>query len=188
MANAAGMLVSTVDDLWAFVSMLLSGGRHEGEQLLSPDSVADMTHDHLTEGQRASASLFLGDHGWGYGMATPGPLRGEPPIPWGFGWNGGTGTAWSSDPVRRPHRHPAHDSGDDLARATAPLRGVLGRRLRRPGGLSRTHPPPATLSALGQGDEPMYKIVGGRTDGSPTADKAVQGRGHIARSGAPIAS
>jgi len=100
MANAAGMLVSTIDDLWAFVSMLLSGGRHEGEQLLSLASVADMTRDHLTAAQRASATLFLGDHGWGYGMAAPGPLRGEPPIPWGFGWNGGTGTAWSSDPAR----------------------------------------------------------------------------------------
>ena len=57
-----------------------------------------MTRDHLTAAQRASATLFLGAHGWGYGMAAPGPLAGEPPIPWGFGWNGGTGTAWSSDP------------------------------------------------------------------------------------------
>ena len=30
MANAAGMLVSTLEDLWAFVSLLLAGGRHEG--------------------------------------------------------------------------------------------------------------------------------------------------------------
>ena len=43
MATAAGMLVSTIDDLWTFVSMLLSEGRHDGEQLLSPASVADMT-------------------------------------------------------------------------------------------------------------------------------------------------
>jgi len=100
MANAAGMLVSTIDDLWAFVSLLLSRGRPEGEQLLSAGSVADMTRDHLTAAQRASAALFLGPLGWGYGMAAPGPLRGAPPVPWGFGWNGGTGTAWSSDPVR----------------------------------------------------------------------------------------
>ena len=58
MANAAGMLVSTIDDLWAFVSMLLSEGRHEGEQLLSPASVADMTRDHLTAAQRASATAL----------------------------------------------------------------------------------------------------------------------------------
>ena len=100
MANAAGMLVSTIDDLWAFVSLLLAGGRHEGEQLLSAGSVADMTRDHLTAAQRASTTLFLGPLGWGYCMAAPGPVRGAPPVPWGFGWNGGTGTVWSSDPVR----------------------------------------------------------------------------------------
>jgi CubicO group peptidase (beta-lactamase class C family) len=100
MANA-GMLVSTIDDLWGFVSMLLAGGRHEGQQLLSPGAVAAMTRDHLTAAQRASASIFLGEHGgWGYCMAAPGPVTGEPPAPWGFGWNGGTGTVWSSDPVR----------------------------------------------------------------------------------------
>ena len=53
MANEAGMLVSTIDDLWAFVSMLLAGGRHEGQQLLSPGAVAAMTRDHLTAAQRA---------------------------------------------------------------------------------------------------------------------------------------
>lgn len=33
-------------------------------------------------------------------MAAPGPVSGEPPLPWGFGWNGGTGTLWMTDPVR----------------------------------------------------------------------------------------
>ncbi len=101
MANAAGMLVSTLDDFWAFVSLLLAQGRHDGEQLLSRESVDAMTRNHLTDAQRASATLFLGEHGgWGYGMAAPGPVTGPPPVPWGFGWNGGTGTAWSTDPVR----------------------------------------------------------------------------------------
>jgi CubicO group peptidase (beta-lactamase class C family) len=107
MANAAGMLVSTLDDYWSFVSMLRAGGRHDGGQVLSPASVAAMTRNHLTDEQRAGATLFLGEHGgWGYGMATPGPIAGEPlaqghpAIPWGFGWNGGTGTLWWSDPAR----------------------------------------------------------------------------------------
>lgn len=101
MANAAGMLVSTIHDFWSFVSMLLAGGKHGGTQLLSADSVAAMTANHLTEEQRATARLFLGEHGgWGYCMAAPGPLSGAPPIPWGFGWDGGTGTTWRSDPVR----------------------------------------------------------------------------------------
>ena len=36
MANAAGMLVSTLDDFWAFVSMMVAQGRHDGQPLLSP--------------------------------------------------------------------------------------------------------------------------------------------------------
>jgi len=101
MANAAGMLVSTLDDFWAFVSMLLAGGVHDGRQVLSPEAVAMMTRDHLTAEQRAAAKLFLGGHGgWGYGMAAPGPIAGEPPVPWGIGWTGGTGTLGWSDTVR----------------------------------------------------------------------------------------
>ena len=58
-----------------------------------------MTRNHLTEAQRASAPLFLGEHGgWGYGMAAPGPTRAGPPEPSGYGWNGGTGTLWTTDP------------------------------------------------------------------------------------------
>lgn len=99
MANAAGMLVSTLDDYWAFVTMLLDRGRHDGQPLLSPASVEAMTRNHLTEAQRAAAPIFLGAHGgWGYGMAAPGPTRAGPPEPSGFGWNGGTGALWTTDP------------------------------------------------------------------------------------------
>jgi CubicO group peptidase (beta-lactamase class C family) len=103
MGNAAGMLVSTLDDYWAFVSMLLAGGRHGGQSFLAPGLVADMTRDHLTAAQRASAPPFLEPGmGWGYCMAAPAPAPGpdKRPVPYGFGWNGGTGTAWTSDPER----------------------------------------------------------------------------------------
>jgi CubicO group peptidase (beta-lactamase class C family) len=81
--------------------MLLAGGKHDGQQVLSPGAVTEMTRDHLTAAQRAGSMPFLsGSEGWGYCMAAPGPLDGDPPVPWGFGWNGGTGTVWSSDPVR----------------------------------------------------------------------------------------
>jgi CubicO group peptidase (beta-lactamase class C family) len=102
MGNLAGMLVSTLDDFWAFVSMLLAGGTtRDGATLLSAGSVAAMTTDHLTAAQRASAPMFFGEHGgWGYCMSAPGPMVGTPPVPWGFGWNGGTGTTWFSDPAR----------------------------------------------------------------------------------------
>jgi CubicO group peptidase (beta-lactamase class C family) len=95
MGNAAGMLVSTLDDFWAFVSLLRAGGVREGEQILSRASVTAMTTDHLTDDQRASAPVFLGPGvGWGYCMAAPGPLAPgeEPPVPWGYGWDGGSGT------------------------------------------------------------------------------------------------
>ena len=54
MANLAGMLVSTIDDLWAFVAMLGAGGWHRGRRLLSDASVAAMTRNHLTQEQRAA--------------------------------------------------------------------------------------------------------------------------------------
>ncbi len=103
MADAGGMLVSTLDDYWAFVSMLLANGSSNGNRVLSPAAVAAMTSDHLTASQRASGRPILGEHdGWGYGMAVPGPHpAGVPaPVPSGFGWNGGMGTTWRSDPVR----------------------------------------------------------------------------------------
>jgi CubicO group peptidase (beta-lactamase class C family) len=106
--NAGGWLVSTIDDFWAFVAMLLANGTVNGEQILSQRSIELMTTDHLTAEQRAPATLFLGDHdGWGFGMAvaaadhshTSGGGPGDT-IPGGFGWTGGTGTAWRSDRAR----------------------------------------------------------------------------------------
>ncbi len=138
MDNPAGMLVSTLDDVWAFVSMLLAGGRHGDVRVLAPESVRAMTSDHLTDGQRQAAALFLGaGGGWGYGMGAPGPLAGEhePPVPWGFGWDGGTGTTWRSDPAR-DHRHHVDAASHDIARTASALRRVLGRRIRRSGGLT----------------------------------------------------
>ena len=97
--NAAGWLVSTIDDFWAFVSMVLRDGAIGGERILSSQSIALMTTDRLTGEQRAAAELFVGAHSsWGLGMATPAagdPLR---DVPHGFGWTGGTGTVWYSDP------------------------------------------------------------------------------------------
>ncbi len=102
--DASGWLVSTVDDLWAFVSMLLAGGTApaagragRGERVLSPESVALMTTDRLTPAQREGTEPFLhpGD-GWGLGMVAP--VAGTTaPLPCGIGWDGGIGTTWRSD-------------------------------------------------------------------------------------------
>ena len=101
--NAAGWLVSTVDDVWAFAAMLLADGTVDGGRILTSRSVDLMTTDHLTPEQRASATLFLGDHsGWGFGMAVPaaGTGRGDRGDRGGFGWDGGTGTTWRTDRAR----------------------------------------------------------------------------------------
>jgi CubicO group peptidase (beta-lactamase class C family) len=91
-------LVSTIDDFWSFVSMLLAGGTLRGRRVLSPETVALMTADRLTPAQREASRLFLGDHGgWGLGMAVP-AAGSTAPLPSGIGWEGGTGTSWRSHP------------------------------------------------------------------------------------------
>ena len=201
MANASGMLVSTLPDLWAFVTMLEADGMHEGEQLLSSASVAAMTRDHLTAEQRESAELFLGAHGgWGYCMAAPGPVTAEPPVPCGYGWDGGTGTTWRTDPAGA-HRHPAHATGHDVARTPSALHGLLACGVRRHGALrwpvggprrpglgfaAHVFSSGGCRASAAPGAEKdkgahMYTVIAVGTDGSDTADKAVEAAAGLAR-------
>ncbi|MEU8238378.1 serine hydrolase domain-containing protein [Actinoplanes missouriensis] len=98
-SGAAG-LASTVDDYFAFSRLLLNGGVHRGRRLLSAASVRRLTTNHLTPRQIADAGEFpLSGHGWGYGMAvsvTPDDISG----PGRYGWDGGYGTTWFTDPER----------------------------------------------------------------------------------------
>jgi CubicO group peptidase (beta-lactamase class C family) len=95
-------LVSTVDDYFAFARMLLSGGLTGRRRLLSEASVALMTADHLSDYQREQGGPILGlGRGWGFGL---GVIHGanDMRLPQGsFGWNGGLGTSWQSDPHAR---------------------------------------------------------------------------------------
>ena len=96
--SASAWLLSTIDNFWTFVQMLLSGGVHDGTRILSERSVDLMTTDHLEPGQREFASPFLSDYqGWGYCMAAPATGASPDIIPRGFGWDGGAGTSWRSD-------------------------------------------------------------------------------------------
>ena len=102
LADGSGWLVSTIDDYWSFVSMVLAGGTGNDRRILSTGSVALMTSDHLTPAQREGNALFLGPHGsWGFGLAVPAAGSSDQPFPCGIGWDGGTGTTWRSDARRR---------------------------------------------------------------------------------------
>jgi CubicO group peptidase (beta-lactamase class C family) len=95
--DASGWLVSTIDDYWAFVSMLRAGGVGRGERILRPETVSLMTTDRLTPWQRDASAIFLGEHGgWGLGMTVPAAGAANEPLPCGIGWDGGTGTVWRS--------------------------------------------------------------------------------------------
>jgi CubicO group peptidase (beta-lactamase class C family) len=67
--SAGGGLVSTIDDYLAFGQMLLSRGKHGSERILSRPSVETMTRRDDVAGPVGS-----------------------------FGWDGGLGTSWRSDP------------------------------------------------------------------------------------------
>ena len=91
--SGAGGLVSTADDWLAFARMLLAEGSADGRRLLSPDSVRQMTTDHLTQPQREAGRLFLEGQGWGFGGSVDVEAIDPWNVPGRYGWVGGTGTA-----------------------------------------------------------------------------------------------
>jgi CubicO group peptidase (beta-lactamase class C family) len=97
--NGSAGLVSTADDFNAFAQMMLNGGRLGSERILSRPSVELMTTDQITPEQKLGSELFLGDiRGWGFGMSV---FTGRDNLftsPGRFGWDGGFGTSWYSDP------------------------------------------------------------------------------------------
>jgi CubicO group peptidase (beta-lactamase class C family) len=97
--DGAGGLVSTIADLEAFTAMLAA----DGGGLLSAKSVALMLRDRTTARDRAENPWFFGQHfGWGLTMAVPAagvdPRTVPAGLPRGYGWEGGSGTAWRTDP------------------------------------------------------------------------------------------
>ena len=101
-ADGSGWLVSTIDDYWSFVAMVLAGGTGNGHRIISEESVARLTSDQLIPGQRSGNEVFLGPHGsWGFGLAVPATGSSDVPFPCGTGWDGGTGTTWRSNTRRR---------------------------------------------------------------------------------------
>ena len=99
-SGAAG-LVSTVDDYLAFGQMMLDKGRHGNKRILSRPSVETMTTDQLTPEQKAVSGLvggFFEGHGWGFGVSVVTRRDDVASTVGKFGWDGGLGTSWYSDP------------------------------------------------------------------------------------------
>jgi len=100
-ASGAGGLVSTAVDYAAFGEMLLNGGKRLGAQILSRPTIELMTADQLSEGQKAGAGLLEGyfeSHGWGFGVSVVTKRRDLCDSVGKYGWDGGMGTSWYSDP------------------------------------------------------------------------------------------
>jgi CubicO group peptidase (beta-lactamase class C family) len=97
--NGSAGLVSTADDFNAFAQMMLNGGRLGTERILSRPSVELMTTDHLTSEQKQGSEIFFGNNrGWGFGVSVFTGRDDLCTVPGRFGWDGGYGTSWYSDP------------------------------------------------------------------------------------------
>jgi CubicO group peptidase (beta-lactamase class C family) len=101
--SGANGLVSTLDDYLAFGQMMLCGGKHGGERILSRLSVEVMTTDQLTPQQKAVSSFgsisgFFETNGWGFGVSVVTRRDDLASVPGRYGWDGGFGTSWFCDP------------------------------------------------------------------------------------------
>jgi CubicO group peptidase (beta-lactamase class C family) len=97
--NGSAGLVSTADDFNAFAQMLLNGGNLGSERILSQASVELMTTNHIQADEKRESTLFLGNtRGWGFGMSVFAGFDDLEAKPGRFGWDGGYGTSWYSDP------------------------------------------------------------------------------------------
>src|SRR6266478_3137317 len=96
--SGASGLLSTVDDYLAFARLLLGGGVHSGQRLLSEESVRLMTTNHLTPDQMAGAGPVLAGQGWGFGVSVSTAPDDVSPTAGRYGWDGGYGTTWFNDP------------------------------------------------------------------------------------------
>jgi CubicO group peptidase (beta-lactamase class C family) len=97
--NGAAGLVSTADDFNAFAQMMLNGGSLGSARVLSPESVASMTTNQIVADEKRESQLFLGStRGWGFGLSVFTGFDDPQAKPNRFGWDGGYGTSWYSDP------------------------------------------------------------------------------------------
>jgi CubicO group peptidase (beta-lactamase class C family) len=92
-----GELVCTARDYHRFARMLADGAQVNGQPMISPDHLRQMTSDQVPAACKTADSFFPGfwdGMGWGFGVAvkTRGSQRGR------IGWSGGLGTDFFADP------------------------------------------------------------------------------------------
>lgn len=99
--GGAGLL-STADDYFSFAQMMLNRGtygKNNNYRILSSLSIELMTTDQLTREQQVEAAPFLGaNSGWGLGVSVVRNRDSISAVPGRFGWSGGYGTSWFTDP------------------------------------------------------------------------------------------
>lgn len=101
-----GCAYSTAGDYLRFGQMLLNGGSIDGKRVLSPQTVAFMTSDHLGNNIKNNVALNEpGRAGYGFGLSVAvRKERGIAAINGNIGdytWNGANGTIFWADPVEQ---------------------------------------------------------------------------------------
>ena len=96
----------TVGDYLRFGQMLMNGGELDGKRVLSPQTVAHMTANHLTpEIKNMVAAVEPHRDGFGFGLGvavrTTAGLSAVPGNPGEYTWNGAYGTAFFADPKEK---------------------------------------------------------------------------------------
>ncbi|MBM7785457.1 serine hydrolase domain-containing protein [Tenggerimyces flavus] len=99
--SAGAGLLSTIDDFSTFTELLRHFGRRGADRLLSRPSVEAMLSDQLTPAQKAVSGFWPGyfdSRGWGFGLAVGTTNNGHDRVG-RYGWDGGSGTTWFTDPA-----------------------------------------------------------------------------------------
>ena len=86
-------LVSTAYDYAIFLQMLLNGGRYNGKMLLSPTTIATMTHNQIGD-----LNVGVRKFGLGFALGTAREAARLPPSARMFEWGGIFGTTYWVDP------------------------------------------------------------------------------------------
>ncbi|WP_430420716.1 serine hydrolase domain-containing protein [Phenylobacterium sp.] len=94
-------LVSTVGDFAAFARFITTGLAPDGRRLIKAETLKAMTTNRLTPAQMKDGEMILGPgRGWALGLGVQVAASPYGVQPGAYGWDGGFGTSWFTDPAR----------------------------------------------------------------------------------------